>query len=1176
MSTPTNIPETPMGETEQDSSFESKEKFQQQLQDIFQTILRLTGPDHFDQLCHWMEYKQYLTIDEFYESSYNDPEKFDTKGSATEYRWKGKMNQLSPNIAQKLKCFVRWMTHEDRPYELYDDFLATLTRERYLKFRYMDTLSFSASSPSHHEPSKLKTSFSGESKHQTPSESQTALNNFKKGTKRDDSVYPIFKNDKYYDTFQRSFLANLKAQGLYDVADPDHDPENGDIYEKELFKGKQSFVYSVLVTSLQTEKGRELVKEFEGDARSIILKLHHYHTKSNVAQHDIITLTTDITNLTLNDSWKGTVRQFLSHFKEKLRLLDSLVPVSDQLPETTRITFLQRAVQQNHDLRQIHVMDSVWRLKTDSTDALTFDTYYNLLWDAAHQYDLHQVKKGPQRKAFFSQQEEISDDDEYANAEEQFPNDPEPEEHLPYSVYQSSFHPKMPQKSFLPPHIWETPSESTKQMIIEHNKKVKLNNPTPYPSGSKTKPNPTLDKSTPAPQQVHQHSQDEPTEEPPPDTSTQTLVNQCLAASGIDPTDIQNVMSVSHAKRNISSHESSRQIQTHQRYVFARVNQTNHQIINRGANGGLAGADMRVIHTTPRKINIVGIDDHELTGLNVVTAATLLDTQKGPIIGVFHKYAHLGKGRSIHAAGQMEWFNCQVDDRSKLVGSAQSIQTSEGYVISLSIESGLVYMHSMRIPTDHDLQNYPHVFFTSPDIWDTSVLDHGISQSLLEDINQHSDDSLLQDSNFDAYGEPYHRATQTLNSSFCDLPSLPPGEPITHVHLHETKTSPNLRLDPPIGEDQPHDLTSDVFVYDRPNPPNPDEFDNTTPMSIINFDDLLGRTFLLPVDENGERKGATISEHVNDLYQAQVSREGQLRFKLKTDGDQLDDLISHNQLMEYLEDRTDTGPLEDGFYRFKSIKDHKGPYTSSDPAYNGSSYNLLIERETGEQTWETKDNNKWKEATVHDKKHITKGHQKIRVHFVFDVKHYEKFKARLLADGHFTKEPMETVYSGMFLAEPTNLELWGADAGHAYNLQALTREKLYTMSGPECWHNKFYEILHQMSFKPSRADPDTWIKYPKDGSHYEYIAVYVDDLVIYMEDPKSFCDKLREVAPLNYHLGCGYTSDEDNPTNTLSKHWVFANIWPLLKPLLFWKGDTDELNAKTKGSDRIPTKKSLV
>ena len=52
-----------------------------------------------------------------------------------------------------------------------------------------------------------------------------------------------------------------------------------------------------------------------------------------------------------------------------------------------------------------------------------------------------------------------------------------------------------------------------------------------------------------------------------------------------------------------------------------------------------------------------------------------------------------------------------------------------------------------------------------------------------------------------------------------------------------TKTSPNLRLDPPQGEDQPQDLTSHVFVYGRP---NPDGSDNTLPMSIINFDDLLG------------------------------------------------------------------------------------------------------------------------------------------------------------------------------------------------------------------------------------------------------------------------------------------------------------------------------------------------
>ena len=102
---------------------------------------------------------------------------------------------------------------------------------------------------------------------------------------------------------------------------------------------------------------------------------------------------------------------------------------------------------------------------------LLFETYYNLLWDAAHQYDLHHTKKGPQRKAFLSQQEEVHDEDGYGIEEEQFFTDPEPEEPSPYSVYQSSFHPKMPQKSYLPPKIWETLSESTKQMIIEHNKK---------------------------------------------------------------------------------------------------------------------------------------------------------------------------------------------------------------------------------------------------------------------------------------------------------------------------------------------------------------------------------------------------------------------------------------------------------------------------------------------------------------------------------------------------------------------------------------------------------------------------------------------------------------------------------------------------------------------------------
>ena len=69
-------------------------------------------------------------------------------------------------------------------------------------------------------------------------------------------------------------------------------------------------------------------------------------------------------------------------------------------------------------------------------------------------------------------------------------------------------------------------------------------------------------------------------------------------------------------------------------------------------------------------------------------------------------------------------------------------------------------MHSIQVPTDDDLQQYPHVFFTSPDIWDACVLDNGITPALLEAIHQEVDDSLLKDSMFDEFGDLHQRMVQ--------------------------------------------------------------------------------------------------------------------------------------------------------------------------------------------------------------------------------------------------------------------------------------------------------------------------------------------------------------------------------------------------------------------------------
>ena len=31
---------------------------------------------------------------------------------------------------------------------------------------------------------------------------------------------------------------------------------------------------------------------------------------------------------------------------------------------------------------------------------------------------------------------------------------------------------------------------------------------------------------------------------------------------------------------------------------------------------------------------------------------------------------------------------------------------------------------------------------------------------------------------------------------------------------------------------------------------------------------------------------------------------------------------------------------------------------------------------------------------------------------------------------------------------------------------------------------------------------------------------------------------------------------EYNPADILTKHWGYQAVWPLLRPLLFWRGDT--------------------
>ena len=1273
------------------------------------------------------------------------------------------------------------------------------------------------------------------------SESYITLSNFKKGIKRDASAYPIFKNERYYNTFIRHFKATAKAQGLNSLMDPNYTP-GSDEYEQQLFQDQQDFLYSVLISSLKTDFSEALVKDHEGDAQLIIELLHEHHTgNSQYSRSEINRITKYLTNIKLDDTWRGTNESFLMHYNDQLRLLDSLVDSDEKLPDNTRVTFLESAVESVPDLRRVKITDNVLQAQLDSTRPITYRSYFDLLKDAAFHLD-QATKRGSKIRCtnvHFSgpnnedDHQNLTSDDHQVIQQEDVCN--EPPEPLSYSVFQSHFQgssTSSTQKIFLPKPIWEKLSKDQQQMIIDHNRSLpksgssSISTPNKSPSPLPHKPTP---QQTAKSQQVHTHQSDESTAdttkiETTPSDPLLAMVHQSIHTSNDDASDITKVLS---AKR-------SRQIQVCKHYIFQHANHTNNQLVDRGANGGLAGSDMHVIYKTHRKINISGIDNHEVNGLDVVTAATLLNTSLGKVIGIFNEYAHLGKGSSIHSSGQLEWFKTHVDEKSIKVGGTQLITTLEGYSVPLLIKDGLAYATSPGRPTDQDMDTYPHVFFTSPDEWDPSVLDHdpppldgldpsqvldqpfgdpmfdaygdfneriianlnilldappedygsyianlhqGSSQepdwnalrpffawtspSSIKDtfnvttrhgsaphtqdyikkhfkscnpvfnIPRHSEavatDTIFSDTPAvddgstmaqffcgrdtlvcDAYGikstkqfintlsdnirkrgamdtlisdggkyeiskrvtdllrslfiqdyqsEPYHqhqnkaenrfglakRYTNTvMNTSgcpaccwllclqyicvvlnhlasptlqgICPVQALEGTTPdisfLLHFSFYEPvyyridssepdlnfpsssnekksywvgfadnqgdsltwriltddpqkiiirsgvrsalRTTTNQRLASPSGEGTtlpfpiPYSQQSQNYLPLDPldaSTPNFEHFvksqtgedeDNPIPMANIDIPNLLGRSFLLPPEDNGERHMAKIID-IDDHGQTLED----IKFRLKINKDQAEEIMSYNQLMDYIQKGTDAEQDPDSLFKFRDIVAHQGQLESTDPNHKGSKYNVMVEWESGEVTYEpltliSKDdpitcavyakkhdlldttgwkhlkryaktskrliravkqsrirqvralaryqhgfqvpkdyndamrldkengNAHWQDAMdleltqiheykvfkdtgkakFHNGKVVTPdGFQKIRVHFVYAVKHDGRFKARLVADGHLTKEPVESIYSGVvslrslrmvvFLSQLNKLEIWGADVGNA-------------------------------------------------------------------------------------------------------------------------------------------------
>ena len=194
------------------------------------------------------------------------------------------------------------------------------------------------------------------------------------------------------------------------------------------------------------------------------------------------------------------------------------------------------------------------------------------------------------------------------------------------------------------------------------------------------------------------------------------------------------------------------------------------------------------------------------------------------------------------------------------------------------------------------------------------------------------------------------------------------------------------------------------------------------------------------------------------------------------------------------------------------------------------------------------------------------GYKQIPCHMVYDVKWDGRHKSRFVAGGHRTDTPIESTYSAVvsllgvrmitFLAELNNMKLWNTDIGNAY-LESFTSEKVCFIAGAEfgalaghtliirkaqyglkssgkCWHDRLHDVLRSLGFVPSKAEEDIWMR--DCGDHYEYVGVYVDDLIIASKNPQRIIDeleskphsfKLKGTGEVDFHLGCDYFREED-------------------------------------------------
>jgi hypothetical protein len=218
------------------------------------------------------------------------------------------------------------------------------------------------------------------------STTQTELVTFQKGIKRDASLFPVIKQDTEWDSWNRSIVSLARAQAIEQVLDSTYTPIL--INEISLFEEKQKYMYAVFARTMQTDKGKAIVRAHETtfDAQKVYKEMHDYCVTSTKALMNSSTLLAYITTAKFGDgTWKSGAHKFVLHWEEQVRQYEALVPPADHFGDTVRLQMLQNAVFPVKELRA--VKNQADQLQTQLGKKMTYNEYVALLSSSAIQYD---------------------------------------------------------------------------------------------------------------------------------------------------------------------------------------------------------------------------------------------------------------------------------------------------------------------------------------------------------------------------------------------------------------------------------------------------------------------------------------------------------------------------------------------------------------------------------------------------------------------------------------------------------------------------------------------------------------------------------------------------------------------------------------------------------------------